>query len=257
MNETLIKLHELNKIYYGDKVQFHALKDIDLVIGEGEYVAILGPSGSGKSTLMQIIGCLLSPTSGSYLLNNKEVSSLSTNELAVVRNQKIGFVFQSFNLLSQLTALENVALPLVYRGVKRDKRLRRAYEELERFNLSTHVEHHSNELSGGQQQRVAIARALVTDPQVILADEPTGNLDSQSGKEVIAIFEKLASEGRTIILVTHDLNIAKRAKRVIWIKDGKIVTHPLPNSSTQARHPRTHTRHSSAPTRHPREGGDP
>jgi len=224
MNKTpLIQLQNIAKTYYSDKISFEALKNINLTINHGEYIAILGPSGSGKSTLMQIIGCLSTPTSGSYLLDNKEVSKLTRNELAKIRNQKIGFVFQSFNLLSGTNALDNVALPLVYRGLGPIKRIKKAKEILTTLNLETHLDHKPNELSGGQQQRVAIARALVTDPDVILADEPTGNLDSKSGQDVIEIFEQLSLQGKTIILVTHDLEIAKRAGRIIQIYDGSLV----------------------------------
>jgi putative ABC transport system ATP-binding protein len=222
-DSPLIQLNNIYKTYHTGKVSFEALKGVNLTIDRGEYLAILGPSGSGKSTLMHILGCLSTPTSGSYLLDGKEVGKLSRNELAKVRNQKIGFVFQSFNLLSHATALENVALPLVYRKIGSRKRLKLAREMLTRFDLETHLEHHPNELSGGQQQRVAIARALVTDPEVILADEPTGNLDTKSGNEVIKIFEDLAARGKTIIIVTHDLAIAERTKRVIKIRDGMVV----------------------------------
>jgi len=224
MNDIpLIQLQNIGKTYYSGKISFEALKNINLNINQGEYIAILGPSGSGKSTLMQIIGCLSTSTSGSYLLDNKEVSKLKRNELAKIRNQKIGFVFQSFNLLSGANALDNVALPLVYRGIGPIKRTKRAKEILATLNLETHLAHRPNELSGGQQQRVAIARALVTDPDVILADEPTGNLDSKSGQEVIKIFEQLSLQGKTIILVTHDLEIAKRAGRIIQIRDGSLL----------------------------------
>ncbi len=224
MNDTpLIQLQNIGKIYYSGKISFEALKNINITINHGEYIAILGPSGSGKSTLMQVIGCLSTPTSGSYLLDNKEVSKLKRNDLAKIRNQKIGFVFQGFNLLSGANALDNVALPLVYRGIGPIKRNKMAKEVLTKLNLETHLDHKPNELSGGQQQRVAIARALVTDPDVILADEPTGNLDSKSGSEVIKIFEQLSLQGKTIIIVTHDLEIAKRAGRIIQIRDGALL----------------------------------
>lgn len=220
---NLIQLKDICKTYNTGKISFEALKTVNLVIEQGEYIAILGPSGSGKSTLMQILGCLSTPTSGSYLLDGKEVSKLKGNELAKVRNKKIGFVFQSFNLLTQTSAVDNVALPLVYRGVGAMKRTKMAREILTKLGLETHLEHHPNELSGGQQQRVAIARALITDPEVILADEPTGNLDSQSGTEVIGIFERLHQAGKTIILVTHDREVAKRAKRIVSIVDGHLL----------------------------------
>lgn len=223
MNDNLILLKNVCKTYHTGAVSFEALKNINLQIKRGEYIAILGPSGSGKSTLMQIIGCLSTPTSGSYLLNDKEVSSLTRNELAKIRNKTIGFVFQKFNLLAQLTLLDNVALPLLYAGVGTVERNKRAQEILEQLGLGTHLQHKSNELSGGQQQRVAIARALVTNPDVILADEPTGNLDSKAGGEVIELFQQLFLQGKTVIMVTHDLNFAQHAKRVVQIYDGKIV----------------------------------
>lgn len=222
MNKKIIELKNIGKIYHTGDISFEALKNINLTINLGEYISILGPSGSGKSTLMQIIGCLLTPTSGSYLLDGKEVSKLTKNELATVRNQKIGFVFQQFNLMAQTSAVDNVALPLVYRGVGMIKRTNFAKQILSQLGLTTHLKHRPNELSGGQQQRVAIARALVTDPDIILADEPTGNLDSKSGAEVIEIFENLHKQGKTIIIITHDQEIAKRTKRIINIRDGKI-----------------------------------
>lgn len=223
MNEPLIQLQNIGKTYSSGKVSFEALKDIDLEIKRGEYVAILGPSGSGKSTMMQIIGCLSTPTVGSYILAGNEVSTLNAADLAKVRNQTIGFIFQKFNLLPQLTALDNVALPLVYRGVATHARNKLAQEILEKLGLGTHLKHRSNELSGGQQQRVAIARALITDPEVILADEPTGNLDTKSGGEVIDLFEQFFKQGKTIITVTHDLGFAEYARRIINIRDGRIV----------------------------------
>lgn len=222
-NDILIQLQNINKTYVNGKISFTALREVNLTINRGEYLAILGPSGSGKSTLMHIIGCLSTPTSGTYLLDGKEVSSLNRNELAKIRNEKIGFVFQNFNLLNHVDALENVALPLVYKGVKAGKRNKLAREILAKFGLENHLDHRPNELSGGQQQRVAISRALITDPDVILADEPTGNLDSNSGAEVIKIFEQLSAQGKTIIVVTHDLEIAKRTSRIVQILDGRIV----------------------------------
>lgn len=222
MNETVIQLCNIGKTYHTGKVDFAALRNINLEIRRGEYIAILGPSGSGKSTLMQIIGCLSTPTIGSYILTGKTVSNLSGNELAKVRNLYIGFVFQKFNLMPQLTAVDNVALPLIYRGIHASERIRQAKGILEQLGLGSHFDHRSNELSGGQQQRVAIARALVTDPEIILADEPTGNLDSKSGTEVISLFEQLNAQGKTVIIVTHDINLAKHAKRTIEIHDGEI-----------------------------------
>lgn len=221
-DDVVIKLINICKTYYTGKVSFAALKNIDLEIGRGEYAAILGPSGSGKSTLMQIIGCLLTPTSGDYILSGKSVSKLTRNELAKVRNRKIGFVFQSFNLLAQTSLLDNVSLPLLYQGISAKKRHARAQELLEKLGLGEHLDHLPNELSGGQQQRVAIARALVNDPEVILADEPTGNLDSKSGQDVVGLFEQFSSLGKTVILVTHDLKLAERAKRIIRIYDGEV-----------------------------------
>ena len=223
MSENIINLREINKTYCTGAVSFDALRQVSLDIGRGEYIAILGPSGSGKSTLMQIIGCLSTPTSGSYFLNGIEVSKMSGNELAHVRNKSIGFVFQKFNLLPQLSVLDNVALPLVYRGIEAYQREKQALEMLDRFGLTSHLQHRANELSGGQQQRVAIARALVTDPDIILADEPTGNLDSKAGAEVMKIFERLHGYGKTMILVTHDLNFAKNARRIVKLSDGSVV----------------------------------
>ncbi len=223
MSETvLIEMHDICKTYHTGKITYPALKDVNLTINKGEYIAILGPSGSGKSTLMQIIGCLSTPTSGSYTLDGKEVSKLKPNELARIRNHKIGFVFQSFNLLAQTSALDNVALPLVYSGIGLNKRRKMAEKYLAQLDMVSHKEHNPNELSGGQQQRVAIARALVTEPEMILADEPTGNLDSKSGADVIRIFEELSEQGKAIIIVTHDREVAKRAKRIIQIHDGMV-----------------------------------
>ena len=200
-----------------------ALNGVDLDIAEGEFVAIMGPSGSGKSTLMNILGCLDTPTTGSYLLDNEEVANLSEDVLAKIRNKKIGFVFQNFNLLSRISALENVALPLVYAGVSKTERINRAQELLKMVGLADRQHHMPNELSGGQRQRVAIARALVNNPKIIMADEPTGNLDTKSSVEIMAMFKELYKQGKTIILVTHEPDIAENAKRIITVRDGKIV----------------------------------
>lgn len=219
---SLVRLTGIEKTYLMGEMTVSALRGIDLSINAGEYVAILGPSGSGKSTLMNVLGCLDAPTKGQYLLNNNDVSHLTSNELALIRNQQIGFIFQSFNLLESLDALDNVALPLVYRGIRQKERKTRAKQMLSEVGLGDRLHHKPNELSGGQRQRVAIARALVTDPSVILADEPTGNLDTQSGEEVINIFEQLVQQGKTVIIVTHDNELAERTHRVLRIRDGLI-----------------------------------
>jgi len=197
-----------------------ALRGLDLAIGRNEYVAIMGPSGSGKSTLMNVIGCLDTPTAGEYWLNGTQVSSMSDDELARIRNKEIGFVFQTFNLLPRATALHNVELPLVYAGVPSDERKRRAREALEKVQLGDRMDHKPNELSGGQRQRVAIARALVNNPSILLADEPTGNLDSQTSEEIMKVFESLADSGQTVIMVTHEADIAAHARRVVVLRDG-------------------------------------
>ena len=218
----MIQIDNICKSYPMGKVTVDALQGVDLKIGRGEYVAILGPSGSGKSTLMHILGCLDTPTSGTYSLDGREVSGLKRNELAEVRGQKIGFVFQSFNLLGHATALENVELPMVYGNVNGRKRRERAAELLKRVGLGDRMDHRPNELSGGQRQRVAVARALSNDPDVILADEPTGNLDTASGEEIISLFEELVSEGKSVIVVTHDQDIARRAHRIVRLRDGVV-----------------------------------
>jgi len=233
-NDNLIELKNIRKKYTLGKVELTALSIDELTIKKGEYVAILGPSGSGKSTLMNILGCLSNPTSGSYLLNDQEVAELSKNELATIRNQTIGFIFQSFNLLEYASAAENVMLPLVYRGTSHSVRKAKAENLLNRVGLGDRLNHKPSELSGGQCQRVAIARALVNDPGVVLADEPTGNLDSKSGEQIIHLFEEWVSEGKTIIIVTHDLNLAKRAKRIIRILDGKIESDTAVESYQEA-----------------------
>jgi putative ABC transport system ATP-binding protein len=218
----VIRTEELTKVYEMGAEQVHALSGIDVDIRKGEYVAIMGPSGSGKSTLMNLIGCLDSPTAGRYWLAGRLVSDLDDDELAYIRNKEIGFVFQTFNLLPRATALHNVELPLIYNGTPAEERVERAKQALERVDLIPRMHHKPNELSGGQRQRVAIARALVNNPSIVLADEPTGNLDSKTGEEIMALFENLHRQGNTIILVTHEMDIAQHAHRVIFIRDGKI-----------------------------------
>ncbi len=220
----LVQLKNINKVYkINEELTFHALKKVNLTIARGEFVAIVGPSGSGKSTLMNILGLLDKPSSGSYILDGQDCAHLGENTQAQIRNQKIGFVFQNFNLLSRTSALDNVALPLIYAGVSKEDRLIKAQHALEDVGLGDKLNSKPNQLSGGQQQRVAIARALVTNPEILLADEPTGNLDSKSGSEVMRLFERLHKEGRTIILITHDAQVAKNAKRTIKVRDGEIV----------------------------------
>lgn len=218
----MVKLSRVNKIYQTGEVSFQALKDIDLEVKKGDFLAVIGASGSGKSTLMNIIGLLDHPTSGSYDLDGQDTSHLGENTLAQLRNKKIGFVFQSFNLLSRTSALENVALPLIYAGVGKSDRMERAKEVLEQVGLADKLNSRPSQLSGGQQQRVAIARALVTNPEIILADEPTGNLDTKSGQEIMKIFESLHKIGKTIIMITHEASIARHAKKTIKLKDGEI-----------------------------------
>jgi putative ABC transport system ATP-binding protein len=223
VTQPIIEVRNLAKSYDTGEIAVHALRGVSLAIAPGESVAIMGSSGSGKSTLMNILGCLDRPTSGEYLLDGKPVAGLNRDRLAEVRNHTIGFVFQSFNLLARTTALENVALPLVYAGVSTRDRRARATRALERVGLAQRLHHHPNQLSGGQQQRVAIARALVTEPGVILADEPTGNLDSRTSAEVMALFQELAATGMTVVLVTHEPDIAACATRVIELADGSII----------------------------------
>ena len=218
----MIRLENIFKIYEMGENKVFALDDVSLHIKEHEFVSIIGPSGSGKSTLMNMLGCLDVPTQGKYFLDGIDISKKTDDELAEIRNNKIGFVFQGFNLLPKLTAIENVELPLIYSNVSTKERKRRAKEALEKVGLGSRVNHKPTELSGGQQQRVAIARALITNPPIILGDEPTGNLDSQSGKEVMEIFKNLNESGNTIILITHDSDVAAKAKRVIRIQDGKL-----------------------------------
>jgi putative ABC transport system ATP-binding protein len=220
--EGMIVTDELWKTYDMGSEQVHALRGVSMTIRKNEYVAIMGPSGSGKSTLMNLIGCLDTPSEGKYWLNNQLVSELDDDELARIRNKEIGFVFQTFNLLARATALHNVELPLIYSGTPAEERIERAKGSLRKVDLESRMMHKPNELSGGQRQRVAIARALVNNPSIILADEPTGNLDSKTGNEIMALFDELHRQGNTIILVTHEADIAAYAHRIIHIKDGKI-----------------------------------
>ena len=222
-HSCMIAAEDLWKTYdMGSEQQVHALRGVNLRIERGEYVAIMGPSGSGKSTLMNLIGCLDTPTKGEYWLNGQLVSELDDDELARIRNKEIGFVFQTFNLLARATALHNVELPLIYAGVPTDERIERAKASLTAVGMESRMTHKPNELSGGQRQRVAVARALVNRPSIILADEPTGNLDSQTGGEIMALFDRLHGEGNTIVLVTHEHDIAEYAHRVVHIKDGAV-----------------------------------
>lgn len=230
----IIEIDGLNKIYDTGVVKVNALVDINLNIERNEYVAIMGASGSGKSTLMNILGCLDRPTNGKYILDGSDVSSLSGNQLAAIRNKKIGFVFQAFNLLPRLTILQNVELPMVYSGVPAGERHKRALAALEKVGLKERVKHKPNEISGGQKQRVAIARSLVNNPSIILADEPTGNLDSKSSYEIMDIFEALNNEGVTIVLVTHEPDIAAFTKRNILFKDGRIIKDTVVENRSSA-----------------------
>jgi putative ABC transport system ATP-binding protein len=219
---ALIETNDLWKTYVMGTEEIHALRGVDLTIDRGEYVAIMGPSGSGKSTLMNLIGCLDTPSKGSYLLNAKQVSQMNDDELARIRNEEIGFVFQTFNLLPRATALHNVELPLVYAGVPSAERQTLARKALERVELADRMSHRPNQLSGGQRQRVAIARALVNNPSILLADEPTGNLDTKTGLEIMGLFDRLHTSGNTIILVTHEADIAAHAHRVVHLRDGRV-----------------------------------
>ena len=220
----LLELHDICKVYQVGSEEVRALDGVDLDVSPGEYIAIMGASGSGKSTLMNLLGCLDTPTSGSYRLNGVAVEALDDEELAAIRNEEIGFVFQTFNLLSRTTALRNVELPLVYAGESRTERRQKAERALERVGLNDRMTHRSNELSGGQRQRVAIARALVNDPSILLADEPTGNLDSTTSDEIMELFDQLNRVGNTVIVVTHEDDIAEHAHRVVTLRDGKIIS---------------------------------
>jgi putative ABC transport system ATP-binding protein len=219
---NIIKIEHIIKNYYIGTVIVRALRDVSLIIDRNEYVAIMGPSGSGKSTLMNVLGCLDTPTDGIYMLNDKDVSKMEDNQLAEVRNREIGFVFQTFNLLPRYTALENVTLPLIYAGVSKHERIEKAKETLTKVGLGDRMDHKPNELSGGQRQRVAVARALVNDPSIILADEPTGNLDSKTSRDIMQLLDDIHSSGNTVILVTHEEDIAQYAGRIIRLMDGEV-----------------------------------
>ena len=227
---SLIETHDLWKTYQMGSEKIHALQGVSMEIERGDYVAIMGPSGSGKSTLMNLIGCLDTPSKGSYFLNSKSVGQMNDDELARIRNEEIGFVFQTFNLLPRATALHNVELPLIYAGMPSDERQRRALEALALVELTDRVTHRPNELSGGQRQRVAIARSLVNNPSILLADEPTGNLDSKTGLEIMALFSRLYAAGNTIVLITHEAGVAANARRLIQLRDGRIESD-VPNAA--------------------------
>lgn len=231
MKEPVIKVRELRKLYRMGEETIYALNGVDLEVYPNEYLALMGPSGSGKSTLMNLLGCLDSPSSGNYVLNGNDVAQMDDDHLAAIRNKEIGFVFQTFNLLPRLTAQENVALPLVYAGLGRTERLEKAREVLEQVGLGDRIGHRPNELSGGQRQRVAIARALVNHPAIILADEPTGNLDSKTSYEIMDLFDALYDQGNTIIIVTHEPDIAERTRRIVKLRDGRVESDVLTNQS--------------------------
>lgn len=239
MAESIISVSHLKKIYHTGDVETYALNDISFVINQGEFVAIMGPSGSGKSTLMHILGALDTPTSGTYILDGKNVEKLSEDELAEIRNKKIGFIFQAFNLLPRRSLLENVMLPMRYAGIAYDERLLRATEYLEMVGLGHRLHHTSNQISGGQQQRVAIARGLAMNPSILLADEPTGNIASVQAEEIMGIFQEINNQGHTIVMITHEPDIAAHAKRNITIRDGKLVSDKKNPHPTIAK--RTHS----------------
>ncbi len=234
MKEEVIRIEDLYKIYHLGQQDVKALNGVSLSIRKNEYIAIMGPSGSGKSTMMNILGCLDTPTSGSYILNGTDVSKMEDGDLAEVRNKEIGFVFQSFNLLPKYSALENVALPMIYAGVDKQTRLEKARKSLENVGLTNRMDHKPSELSGGQKQRVAIARAVINDPTIILADEPTGNLDTKTSVEIMKIFEKIYRDGNTIIVVTHEDDISRFARRIIKLRDGKMESDTANSSPTLA-----------------------
>jgi putative ABC transport system ATP-binding protein len=221
--QTIIRLEQISKSYGEGNTEVHALADVDLIVEPGEYCAIMGPSGSGKSTAMNVIGCLDRPTSGSYYLDGLDVSQIADEELAKIRNRKLGFVFQQFHLLPQLSAMENVMLPMVYAGVAHGERKERAVEALTRVGLANRLNNKPNQLSGGQQQRVAIARAIVNRPVLLLADEPTGALDSQTTQEVLNIFAELNASGITVVMVTHEPEVARQTRRIVWFRDGRVI----------------------------------
>lgn len=227
MDKPLIEVQGITKIYAIGDIQVAALNGVDLAINKGEYVALMGPSGSGKSTLMNVLGCLDTPSGGTYFLNGKRVSERTESELARIRNKEIGFIFQSYNLLPRQTALENVQLPLIYAGIRKSERVKLAEQVLTQVGLTERMHHKPNELSGGQRQRVAIARALINNPSIILADEPTGNLDTKTSVEIMELLEEIHKNGNTIILVTHEEDIAQRAKRVVRLRDGKVESDSL------------------------------
>jgi len=237
MSSPLIDIKEIGRKYVIGAETIHALKSVTLQINKGEFVALMGPSGSGKSTLMNILGCLDTPTRGEYILNGIKVSDMTDDELAEVRNKEIGFVFQTFNLLPRSTSLDNVALPLIYSGLNKSLRLEKAQKALESVNLGNRVDHKPNELSGGQRQRVAIARALINDPSIILADEPTGNLDTKTSVEIMGLLEEIHSKGNTIVLVTHEEDIAQHAHRIVRMRDG-LIEDDYPNKDIKNVSPR-------------------